>query len=114
MIVDDFKSIRKKLERHPEGDDKTAADCVARFANATNFRWPPIRISAEKDDPGFASYNAALARGEKVAVYLDGIEQFYCVTADAAEGFVKVYRDGFNVDVVHGKVEIKLISHEAA
>ncbi len=83
--------------------------------------WKPTRVSTNKDDElGFASYNSARARGEQVHIYLDGVEQRNCTTADSAEGWVEraklnadgeVYAIGDEIaqEIVHGKVEIKLI-----
>jgi hypothetical protein len=39
MIVFDYSAIRARMERRPVLiDDKTAADCIARWDNAMNFR----------------------------------------------------------------------------
>jgi hypothetical protein len=80
----------------------------------------PTRVSIKNDDPGFINYSTARARREQVHVYLEDVYQHHCVTADSSEGWVKrckldasgkVYAEGNYIveEVVHGKVEIRLV-----
>jgi hypothetical protein len=45
-----------------------------------------MRISVKKDDPGYDPVNSRYAK-----VYLDGVEQKHCVTADEEEGYIIRY-----------------------
>lgn len=48
-----------------------------------------FRISVEKDDPGYIPYAKLNGDGRSPKIYLDGIEQRDCITADASEGWIK-------------------------
>lgn len=76
-----------------------------------------MRVSIEKDDPGYATYGKLVADSINVKIILDGIEQGACLTADSSEGWIKrlVMSDGgrpaqvngeFINEVVRGAVEI--------
>ncbi|BCH33150.1 hypothetical protein MesoLjLc_50800 [Mesorhizobium sp. L-8-10] len=80
------------------------------------------RVSTETGDPGERAYAMACGDGKRIKVYLDGVEQQYCLTADARQGWVKrhVITEQGNVafnrateeiltEVVHGRVEIALV-----
>lgn len=47
-----------------------------------------MRLSADSEDPGYAEYHHALARGQRPVITLDGEEVRRCITADEEEGFV--------------------------
>ena len=47
------------------------------------------RVSCETGDPGEVAYGMACADGKQIKVWLDGVEQTHCITADASEGWVK-------------------------
>jgi hypothetical protein len=80
-----------------------------------------MRVSINKDDPGFDAYQAARAAGKSVHVYLDGVEVKACLMADDdlgtvtrhvlnADGQVQIdpeKRDEVWTETVNGKVEIR-------
>lgn len=47
-----------------------------------------MRISTEKDDPGYRAYCIALGDNKKISIYLDGEPVKFSYTADDVEGFV--------------------------
>lgn len=47
-----------------------------------------LRISSVKDDPGEVLFGKSQIDGQRLRVYLDGVEQEWWRTADEAEGFV--------------------------
>jgi len=51
-----------------------------------------VRISADKDDPGYPQFNVAMAHGKRVVVLADGVEVKQCVTADEELRYVKYYQ----------------------
>lgn len=64
-----------------------------------------MRISANNSDPGFANYHP------EAEVWLDGVKQDHCVTADDTEGWVLLLVvNGHEVtsETKHGRVEIRL------
>ena len=55
------------------------------------------RVSIHEDDPGYWQYCVARAHGKTIHVFLDGVEQKECVTADDERRIVKraaLYPDG--------------------
>lgn len=75
------------------------------------------RVSMEKGDPGEIPWGKLRADGKIVRVFLDGVPQKYCRTADAKEGWVNrlVLTDKGNIakgidrvldETVYGHVEI--------
>ncbi|WP_425087782.1 hypothetical protein [Stappia sp.] len=79
-----------------------------------------MRVSSDKNDPGYAAYAQLRARGKTVTVFLDGVEVDKCDMADDEEGMVsyavltddgKLQLDPCNPDQIlteraHGVVEI--------
>jgi hypothetical protein len=76
-----------------------------------------MRISIEKDDPGYRLF--CMRRGDNLRpiVFLDGVQQNWVITADTIEGLVKrtvitaagnIAHDGidFLTESVFGKVSI--------
>ncbi|MEX2739916.1 hypothetical protein AB3480_00455 [Rhizobium mongolense] len=51
-----------------------------------------MRVSVDKDDPGRGTYEALLASGKTVHVFLNGTEVKDAVTADAKLGIVSHYK----------------------
>jgi hypothetical protein len=47
------------------------------------------RMSGNKNDPGFALFDAAMQAGQSIRVLVDGVEAKNVVTADEAEGYVE-------------------------
>lgn len=50
-----------------------------------------MRISANKDDPGYAQYRASLDSGKAVVIFLDGAQVKDCQTADDQLGVVSYF-----------------------
>lgn len=48
-----------------------------------------MRVSIIPGDSGYNNYAVAKANCKNVYVYLDGIEQPYCITADEEKGFIE-------------------------
>ena len=78
-----------------------------------------MRISIERNDPGFANYEKMMIAGPVHRILLDGIEQSMVLTADSDEGMVKRLkknkddsivrshdRSYAETEIVYGKVEI--------
>lgn len=53
---------------------------------------PARRVSTDKFDPGEHVFAKLRASGKQVKVWLDGVEQDNCITADVDEGWVKRYQ----------------------
>jgi hypothetical protein len=53
-----------------------------------------MRLSCNKDDPGYVVYHRAIAGGNKVVVYLDDVEVEEVTIADEEEGFLVRFRSG--------------------
>lgn len=83
-----------------------------------------MRLSCEKDDPGYPGFERAMSSGKRIVVKLDGEIVPDAITADENLGFVKLYQrnvDGrllvsLDGDLVlteerRGHVEIELASH---
>lgn len=80
-----------------------------------------MRVSSNKDDAGFDAFMGALANGQSVHVYLDGVEQTHVSMADDDLGQVtrcvlgedrRIQADPAKADevwteTVTGKVEIR-------
>jgi hypothetical protein len=76
------------------------------------------RLSVHEGDPGFLQYVELGGDSAKIKIFLDGVEQRDCVTADRAQGWVRRFKrlDGMPVivdyrfaeEVVYGVVEFKL------
>jgi len=77
-----------------------------------------MRFSVEKGDPGFAAYRALGPSRRKVRVFVDGVEQKECVTADTKRGVAVIHqrdaagwlainrrRDRLKLQQVFGRVE---------
>ncbi|MNV42787.1 hypothetical protein D3C71_1344740 [compost metagenome] len=82
-----------------------------------------MRLSIDKRDPGF-SHRAV---GLKARIYLDGVEQTHCVTADEEEGLIVRYRlneagkpivdeanEAFVLETARGKVQIDLLAADGS
>jgi hypothetical protein len=48
-----------------------------------------MRISSDRNDPGYQAFAEARDHGKTVRVYLNGEEAQKCTVADEEEGFVK-------------------------
>ncbi len=85
-----------------------------------------MRVSVNRDDPGYAAWQEAERKNEIVKIMLDGEEVQLCVTADDVEGMVlcfeaddnhdlKMTLDGADIATVvrRGKVEITFVPREA-
>lgn len=53
---------------------------------------PVRRVSIDKFDPGEHVFAKLTASGKSVKIWLDGVEQLQCITADVDEGWVKRYQ----------------------
>lgn len=58
-------------------------------ANAAVFKADGIRVSSNKDDPGYRAWCIAKGDGKTVRVYLNGVEQKFASMADEARGEVR-------------------------
>lgn len=81
-----------------------------------------MRVSTDKDDAGFWQFNLLMAAEKQIDVFLDGIHQKHCMTADDecgivvrcvvdSEGGIQISPDNPNeiwYETVAGKVEIRL------
>lgn len=76
-----------------------------------------VRMSCEPDDAGYVPWGMARGDGKIVKVWLDGVEQKQCITADESVGMVKrvlltpagnvaVGNDEVLTEVVYGDVRI--------
>jgi hypothetical protein len=77
----------------------------------------PTRVSIEQDDAGHEPYVRLVAGGHDIDIFLSGVRQKGCITADRSEGFVKRFvepividGDQFRTEIIHGEVEFKLRS----
>ncbi|SHJ71257.1 hypothetical protein SAMN05444159_1292 [Bradyrhizobium lablabi] len=80
-----------------------------------NFRG---RVSADRNDPGYENHKNLMAGGYKIVVFLNGVEQKYCVSADPEEGSVcrnrtvngsPVFHYGIaQTEIVKGEVTVRL------
>lgn len=81
-----------------------------------------MRVSSNKDDPGFDAFVAARDNGQTIHAYLDGVEVKECTMADEelgqvtrfvldADGRVQVDPENQEeawIETVAGKVDIRL------
>lgn len=68
---------------------KAAVDGQERAGhNPPKLPGPGIRVSNVEGDVGERLYAELMADGKKIEVYLDDVEQPYCVTADEQRGYV--------------------------
>ena len=47
-----------------------------------------MRVSIDRDDPGYEAYSNIVTRGNIIRVFLDGVEQHHVLTADEEAGSV--------------------------
>lgn len=101
---------------------KGAAVAVAAtpaVASAAVLKPNGIRMSSDKDDPGYRAWCIAMGDGKRPKVLLDGVPQKHCTMADEARGEVKRAvltpsgniakgYDDFLEEIVHGDVRIIL------
>lgn len=66
-----------------------ASASLPALALAPAARRAGLRVSREASDPGYRTFYAAKKAGRRVKVFLDGVEQPACLTADEQTGFVK-------------------------
>ena len=66
----------------------TGVPAVAAPAVAAVLKPGGRRISIVRGDPGERLYSEACGDGKRVTVFLDGVEQKWCETADESDGFV--------------------------
>jgi hypothetical protein len=62
---------------------------VVTAAEALPPRGDGIRVSSDKDDPGYSQWAMFNGDGKKVEAYLNGELQKHCMTADEKLGMVK-------------------------
>lgn len=59
-----------------------------------------MRLSVEKDDPGYLAWQKLGNKRRDVRIFVDGAEVKNAITADAEEGFVIVNETGENGQIL--------------
>ncbi len=62
-----------------------------------------MRLSVEKDEPGYSAWQALGNRRHDVRIFVDGAEVKNAITADTEEGFVVVNETGENGHILFGR-----------